>query len=216
MDKTLIDRVPSDTIIVIGRQFGSGGRRIGKALAEALGFKYYDKELLSEAAAELGFSHEIFQKNDEKKPTALSSLLLGAFGVTEQFGPGTLSGEGIYKEQSHVIESLAQRHGCVIVGRTADYIMRGHPHLVSIFLHAPVEYRSRLICDRKDAGCMEKAAELARKRDRERESYYNYFTGRRWGAASNYDLTLDASQMSPEEAAEVIVTYVASKLQNKN
>ncbi|MDE6218586.1 MAG: cytidylate kinase-like family protein [Muribaculaceae bacterium] len=201
-------RLPEDLIIVIGRQFGSGGRRTGRSLATRLGLRYYDKELLSEGASEFGFSPEILARADEKKPSLLSQFFCSAFGMHDNYGPETLSGEGLYKVQSNVIRKIGERGGCVIVGRTADYILRDHDHLVSIFLHAPLSHRVTAICKRGDAPDCRKAEEKARKADKQREEYYNYFTGRRWGTASNYDFTLDASQMDEEEAASLIEEYL--------
>lgn len=184
-------------VIVIGRQFGCGGRKIGRQIADAFGVPYYDKELLSKAAEEMGFSKDIFSRADEKRPSMMRSLLhlnYGAYGAA--YEPGTLSGESLYKAQSSVIRSICDKGSCVIVGRTADYVMREHPRLVSVFIHAPIDTRVKEIIARGDAKGVDEAIELANKFDRNRESYYNYFTNRHWGTASNYDLTFDSSRFS--------------------
>lgn len=200
----------SGYVIVIGRQFGSGGRRIGRALAERLGIAYYDKTLLSEAAAKLGFNKEIFANADERKPSFLSSLTGLSFGADSWSSPG-LSSEKIYLAQSRAIRDIISRKPCVIVGRTADYIGRDLPNLISIFLHSPIEKRARHIMERGDSPSVKEAIELARKRDKEREGYYNYYTGRHWGVADNYHLSIDSSSMSDNNIIDIIVAYLEKR-----
>lgn len=191
-------------LIVIGRQFGSGGRYIGRLLAEDLGFGYYDRELLSEAAGDCGFSADIFTCADERPPSPLRSLLHLDYGYPDIHNPSTLSCEGIYKAQSEVIRKICARESCVIVGRTADYVMRDHPGLLSVFLHAPLADRCRRIVARGDCLTEREAADMARKNDRKRSDYYNYFTGRRWGHADNYDISLNASRIEARQLVAVI------------
>lgn len=205
------DNCPDGCVIVIGRQFGSGGRRIGKKVAERLGFGYYDKELLSKAADSLGFSPDIFVAADEKRPSPLRSLLQGVYGIADNFHTTTMSGERLYRAQSDVIKKICSLRSCVIVGRTADYVLRDNPRLASVFLHAPVEHRARMIVDRCDAASIDSAVELARKRDHDRESYYNYFTGRHWGEASNYHLSLDSSAVCEETLITIITDFASAK-----
>lgn len=198
-------------IIVIGRSFGAGGRAIGKLLSSYLSIPYYDNELLKAAAEEFGFSSSVFASVDEKRPSWLKRLLTLSYGVQENYNPEALSSETLYQAQSRVIRSIADKGPCIFVGRTADYILRDYPGVISIFLHAPLEYRAAKIMARGDASSKEEALELARLRDRERESYYNYFTGRKWGSAPNYTLSLDSSQSSPERLVDVILTYSGLK-----
>lgn len=196
-------------IIVIGRQYGAGGRRLGKRLGEILGIPYYDKELLSEAADDFGFAKEIFMKADEKKPSFMRSLLSFNYGSNSaQYTEGTLSDESIYEIQSRVIRKICEKGPCVIVGRTADYVMRHHPGLISVFVHAPQELRARTVLERKEAASMDEAIDKARKFDRMRERYYNYFTNRKWGAAANYDLTVDSSIFNIEEICGIILKHI--------
>lgn len=197
----------NDFIIVIGRQYGAGGRKLGKRLAETLNVPYYDKELLSEAADALGFSKELFLKADEKKPSILRSFLSFNYGSpSASFSSYTLTDDNLYRAQSDVIKSICEKGSCVIVGRTADYVMRDHPGLLSIFVHAPEEHRAKAILERGEAKSMEEALEKARKFDRSRESYYNYFTNRHWGHADNYDLTFNSSRLSPEAILPLILS----------
>ncbi len=197
----------NDFIIVIGRQYGAGGRKLGKRLAETLNVPYYDKELLSEAADALGFSKELFLKADEKKPSILRSFLSFNYGSpSASFSSYTLTDDNLYRAQSDVIKSICEKGSCVIVGRTADYVMREHPGLLSIFVHAPEEHRAKAILERGEAKSMEEALEKARKFDRSRESYYNYFTNRHWGRADNYDLTFNSSRLSTEALLPLILS----------
>lgn len=191
-------------IIVIGRSFGAGGRALGHELARLMDLTYYDNELLSAAASKLGFENEIFARADEKRPSFFRRFVTRSYGVQETFTPDTLSGESLYEAQSRVIKEVAGAGGCVIVGRTADYILRDHPSLTSIFLHAPKTFRASKILERGDAADLKSALELARKCDREREAYYNYFTGRKWGHSENYHYTFDSSKIPPRKIAEVI------------
>ena len=211
MEETALN-IPSDTVIVIGRQFGSGGRSIGKIIARKLGIKYYDSELLSQAAARLGMHPDIFQNHDEKKPSVLRTLIQGLYGIADNFHSVPLNGEIIYQEQSKVIRELCNDGPCVIVGRTADYILRHKPHVLSVFLHSPVEYRAKEIVKRKETQNIEEAVAMAKQKDRSRESYYNFFTGSNsWGKADNYDLSVDTSNLGFEEVADFIINIARSK-----
>ena len=119
-------QLPADLTVVVGRQFGSGGRRIGRRLAARLGLTYYDKEVLSEASQRFGFSQTIFARYDEKRPSAIRSFLSNAFGVPDSYMQNAMSCESIYAAQSRVISELADEGGCVFVGGSADYILRHH------------------------------------------------------------------------------------------
>lgn len=198
--------LPSRFLIVIGRQYGSGGRRIGRYIADALGIPYYDKTLLREAAQRLGFEERVFRDVDEKRPSFLRSLLQLNYGSqTSDYSGSGLGDEGIYELQSRVIKQLCEEGPCVIVGRTADYVMRDFPSMVSLFLHAPDECRAAAIVARGDAADIEEALDKAKKEDRKRESYYNYFTNRRWGHAANYHLCVDSSRCTPAGVLAMVI-----------
>lgn len=211
-----LDHPLSQSIIVIGREFGSGGRRIGKMLAHKLQSRYYDKELLAEAAQSIGYAPEIFAAHDERKPSPLRTLLQGIYGIADNFHDTSICGESLYRAQSDVIRKICETDSCVIVGRTADYIMRHHPGLVSVFLHAPAETRARMIVERGEANDIPTAMEMARRRDKERERYYNYYTGGNWGKASNYHLTIDASSLTEDQIVEIIIKYAEGKKRNSH
>lgn len=201
-------KIPGDLVVVIGREFGSGGRTVGRKVADNLGIAYYDKELLNKAAHNHGLDPTLFEEADEKRPSPFRALVQGMFGVPDNFHTTSMSREQLYACQSEAIKKICAEGPCVIVGRTADYVMRECPSLVSVFLHAPVEKRARMILDRGESQSIAEASEKARRRDRERESYYNYFTGRVWGKASNYHLTIDTSKLSENEITEIILAYV--------
>ena len=202
MDKTgkQTDRTPADRerfLIEVGRQYGAGGRQIGRYLAEKLGVTYYDKTLLSETAKSLGYAPDLFEKADERRPSILRSLLWFNYGSTsDAVQSSQMSAEDIYRFQSEVIKNICGRESCVIVGRTADYVMRHHPRMLSIFLHAPVEERAKRVMGRGETRSDKEAADMVVKHDKARESYYNYFTNRHWGQASNYHLCIDSSRTS--------------------
>lgn len=212
-ETSIQDQSPA-IVVVIGRQFGSGGRRIGRKVADLLGIEYYDTELISEAAERLGYAKEIFVAHDEKKPNALWALLQGAYGIADNFHDVGICGERMYTEQSRAIRDICSRKSCVVVGRTADFILRDNPRLISVFLHSPLDNRALSIVKRGEAESVAEAMEMARKKDKERESYYNYYTGGNdWGKAANYDLTVDSSNLTEDEVANLIVSYTKKKIE---
>ncbi len=199
-------------IIVIGRQYGGGGRKVGRMVADRLGIPYYDRELLAQAAVEMGYDEEIFNRADEKRPSLLRSLLHLNYGVTASYyADQSLSAEQLYNAQSRVIRKICDRGPCVIVGRTADYIMRLHPGLVSVFLHSPLDIRANALVERGDVADLGHARDIALKIDRQREDYYNYFTNGRWGHADNYHLTVDSSKFTADEIVEMIINNLKKR-----
>lgn len=199
----------SSFVIVIGREFGSGGSRIGKKLAECLGVPYYDKTLLRAAAERLGYSPRIFERKDERRPSFIRSLLSFTYGASVAGGnDSSLSDEKIYEFQSRVISELAAKGSCVIVGRTADYILRDKPGLISVFIHAPLSVRAELVASRGENLSVEDAGREAQRVDHERESYYNYYTNRPWGKCANYHASFDSSVISDESIISAITSML--------
>ena len=191
-------------MVTIGRQFGSGGREIGRLVADKLGITYYDKELLIEAARQSGVSEHIFEAADERSPRFFANIWsfnLGLNSGSYFMGDTPLSDDHIYRAQSEVMTTLADRGPCVIVGRTADYVLRNHCRVVSVFIHAS---------SRGDCSNEEQARSLMEKKNRLRAEYYNFYTDKRWGEAASYDLTIDSSLLGTEATAELIVQFVRS------
>lgn len=198
-------------VIVIGRQYGSGGRRLAETLARRLNMNFYDKKLLAKASESYGFQPGIFAQADEKKPSPLRSFLSHSYGLGDSYGMETLSSEKIYEAQCKVIRNICEKENCIIVGRTADRVMRDNPNMVSIFLHAPVEHRARLILERNDASSISEAIDLANHNDRQRKKYYDYFTEGNWGQADNYHLCIDSSLLTLDQAADIILSYLSAR-----
>lgn len=199
-------------VITVGRQFGSGGRELGRKLADRLGFKYYDKELLREAAQHAGVSEEFFKRNDERFPSFLNGIFSFAFGLNPvncYAGSTSISDDSLYRAQSDFIHTLADKENCVIVGRTADYVLRDHAGLVNIFVHAPLESCAHRIMGRDEENLtLEKAKSKAQKMNKLRANYYNFYTDKTWGAAESYDLSIDTSLMPMDQVVEVVVDYL--------
>ncbi len=202
-------------VITIGRQYGSGGREIGRLVADALGIKYYDKELLMESSKASGVKPEVFEAADERTPSFFSNIWsfnLGFNTGSYLLGSSPISDEKIYAAQSNVMKTLAQNSSCLIVGRSADYVLRNHPGLISIFIHSSIEDRILRIMNRRGIDSAEKAREIAEKKDKLRASYYNFYTDKVWGEAAGYDLSIDSSKLSADAVADFIVSYVKARL----
>lgn len=199
-------------IVTIGRQFGSGGREIGKRLAERLGISYYDKELLQLAAKESGLCPELFEKADEKASGGFLQALAMGFSMNGTvYQPNDYYTDvTLFQVQSDVIRSLAEEKSCVIVGRCADYLLKDIPHSTHLFIHARPEDRISRLC--RELHVTEKeAAELIRKTDKSRANYYNYYTDKVWGAAESYHLCLDSSVLGVEGSIALLESFVRRK-----
>ena len=198
-------------VITVGRQFGSGGRELARALADELDIAYYDKELLAESAKLSGIEPEFFEQKDERFPSFLHGIFSFTMGVTPMCyytGGGSITDDSLYKAVSDFITSEAEKRSFVVVGRTADYILRNHPRVVNIFLHAPMEECVKRIMKRGDKPTEEKARAMAEKTNKLRANYYNFYTDKTWGDASSYDLTIDSSLLPMDDVAEVIIEYI--------
>ena len=202
-------------VITIGRQFGSGGRELAKMLAERFSIAYYDKQLLAEAARHAGVDEGFFERSDEcfpKFPGRGMSFNMGLSSLP-WYTPSSISDEAIYRDMSDVIKEIADRGPCVIVGRSADYVLRNHPvPVINIFLHATMEDRVARILRRGDTLKESDARALAEKTNRLRANYYNFYTDKRWGDAASYDLCLSTSQLSMEAITDVIAAYIHARL----
>lgn len=196
-------------VIIIGRQFGSGGRRIGRLLAERFGVPFFDRELLREAATHMGYATEVFSDTDERRPSPFRSVASHLFGVADSYGSSPMSREEIYRSQCDVIREIGTRpEGCVIVGRSADFVLRDVPGRVSIFFHAPDAWRAARIVARGDAASEDEAIAKARRMDSRRAAFYDYFTPNKWGVAATYDLCIDSSALSDEDLLALIELFI--------
>ncbi|MBR1905931.1 MAG: cytidylate kinase-like family protein [Clostridiales bacterium] len=190
-------------IISIGRSFGAGGKTIGKLVADSLNIPYYDSELLKETAKNSGLSEKYLESVDEKDITD-AALYMSVGFMTPSY---TSIRQIAANAQSEVIEKIASEGPCVIVGRRANEILKDRKNVVSIFVTASVEYRTKRIMERE--GIDEKAARKKVLRvDKERAAYYNQFGGDNWGYASTYDLCINTETFGDEKAAEMIVKLV--------
>ena len=200
-------------IINVGRQLGSGGRDIGRMLAQEFGATYYDKELLNLAAQESGFSKEFFERNDERKGFLRSFLHLPyAIGSSStNFYQNNFSQEGLFKFQSDAIRKAAQEGSCVFLGRCADYVLRDFNDVVNVFITASLDFRIENVSKKQGIG-REEAMKLIENGERERANYYNYFTGKQWGHATSYDLCIDSSAIGIAETVRIISDFVRKKL----
>lgn len=196
-------------VITIGREFGSGGRQIGRQLASLLNIAFYDKELIEEASRRSGVSTDFLERADEKAPNLLDYALLGNWG-----NENVLSNGNFYVLQSNVILSLAHENSCVIVGRSADYILRNHPNCINLFIHAPESFRQQQVCDRLKVSA-EEALSLMEKHDRSRAKYYNFYTDKVWGKAASYHLSIDSSVLGLEATANYLKAFIEQVLAKK-
>lgn len=194
-------------VITISRQFGSGGHEIGERLARQLDVPFYDKALIAMAAKQSGLSEEVFAHADEK---ATSSLLYSMVMGNYSFGarvPGINEmpiNDKLFIIQSDIIKKAAAEGPCVVIGRCADYILREHANCMNVFVHANKEDRIRRSVAKKD--CEErKAADFVTKKDKQRANYYNFYSNKRWDDLQNYDITIDTSRFSLDEAVELLI-----------
>ena len=201
-----------NTIITIGRQFGSGGREIGEKVAKHFDIKYFDKELLTRAASESGYCHEMIQTHDER-PT--NSFLYNLVMDTYSFGYNSSSfvdmpiSHKIFLAQFDTIKKIASEGPCVIVGRCADYALEGMDNVLNIFIYANEESKIERVMERfSDITSRDKALEMLVKKDKQRQSYYNYYSSKKWGRADSYDLCINSDILGLDGTADFICQYV--------
>ncbi len=203
----------TNTIITIGRQYGSAGREIGYKVADALDIKLYDKEMLDRAAKESGICQELFETHDEKPTNSfLYSLVMDTYSLGYTSGSYTDMpiNHKVFLAQFDAIKKIADGGPCILVGRCADYALEEYDNVISLFIHAGLDARIRRIAriyDLTDA----KAKDLIIKTDKKRASYYNYYSNKKWGAADSYDMCLNSSMLGIDGTAEAIIKLVELK-----
>ena len=201
-------------IITISREFGSGGRTMGRKIAEKLGIPFYDKELVDQIAMESGFAPKFVEEHGEHSPTG--SFFSYAFAP--QGVPGIMNGlstaDFLWNIQCNVILQLADQGPCVIVGRNADYILKDRPDALHIYVFADAPYRAERIV--RLYGESEKSPEQRlNEKDKRRRVNYQHYTGRTWGMAQNYDLCLDTGVLGEDYCAEIVVNAVLNSRKEK-
>lgn len=197
----------SRTVITIARQYGSGGREIGEMLAKKLNVPYYDKELIALAAKKSGLSEEVFRQADERATSSLLySLVMGTYG----YGGGVAGmndmpiNDKLFLIQADIIRKAAEEGSCVIVGRCADYVLRERKDCLRVFIHADRDSRLRRAVEKYGIDPA-KVSDFLTKKDKQRANYYNFYTNKKWDALQNYDLTIDSSVFTPEQAVDLII-----------
>ncbi|WP_367565682.1 AAA family ATPase [Lacrimispora sp.] len=201
-------------VITIGRQCGSSGKIIGQRLAEELGIKCYDKELLALSAKKSGLSEELFQTHDERPTNSfLYSLVMDTYpmGMAASGHLDMPINHKLFLAQFNTIKQLAEEESCVIVGRCADYALAENPNLVSVFITASDEDRISSIKElyQIDEG---KARDIMIKTDKKRSSYYNYYSDKKWGDVKSYDLCINRSAVGVEGAVRMIRSFADAKM----
>ena len=205
-------------IITIGRQSGSGGKKIGEMLAEKLGVKCYDKELLAQAAKHSGLCEELFEKHDERPTSSfLYSLVMDSYsmGYTATGYSDMPINHKIFLAQFDTIKKLANEESCVIVGRCADYALADYPNTVSVFVTGNDEDKLKSIKNLYNVDDA-KAKDIMVKTDKKRSSYYNYYSSKKWGDSRSYDMCINSSVLGPDGTADMIIAFAKAKeAQNK-
>lgn len=200
----------NDIVITISRMYGSGGRTVAQMLSERLGIPYYDKDLIRLASEDSGISEALFANADEKVKHSTIFRIAKSVYNGELIPPESkdfTSNRNLFNFQAKVIKKLAETESCVIVGRCAEYILRDYENVLSVFIHAPEDF------------CLEKAAEkhsmplkeleeFVKRTNKQKEYYHEYYTGRNWADARNYDLCLDSSKLGFERCVEEIIAYM--------
>lgn len=200
-------------VITIARGYGSGGRTIGKMLAEDLSIPYYDRNLLRLASDDSGINEQLFIDADEKLKSTLLYKVAKKIYKGEIIPPDRddfISNENLFNYQAKIIKELAEKESCIIIGRCADYILKDFENVISVYIHAPLE------------ACVQGVEKIAPVKnpkqyilttDKRRAAYYHYFTGQDWKDANNYDLCLDSSVLGYEKCIEVIKAYLKIKME---
>ena len=194
-------------LITISREFGSGGRTIGRMVAEKLGIPFYDKELVDHVALESGFAPQYIEEHGEHSP----SKSIFSYAFAHQSVPGIMNGlstaDFLWNVQCGVILQLAEKEPCVIVGRNADYILKDREDCLHVFIHADKEFRADRIV-RLYGESEKRPMERLNEKDKRRSVNYRHYTGRTWGDAQNYDICLDSSKLGIEKCVEIILSLM--------
>lgn len=203
-------------VITIGRQFGSGGRDVGEKVAEYFNIPFYDKELVEMAAQKSNLSKEALKEVDEHATNSfLYSLASGNYSLRGLNAPIYYEmpiNDKLFIAQAEVIKEIAKKGSCVIVGRCADYVLENeNVNLLNVFIHGSVDYRSKRVMEALGLS-QAKARDKVVKTDKQRRTYYDYYTSRDWGVMTNYDLCVNAEKFGIDGAANLIINYAKTKI----
>ena len=194
-------------IITIARQYGSGGREIGERVAEMLGIPIYDKELIKDAATKGSLNEDIIKNADESAANSLLyTLAMGSnvLGTTMHFGYKMPINDKLFILQSEAIKEYANNGSCVIIGRCADYVLRDEPNTLKIFIYGDLDHRKARVAERHPEIKSTQLVDVINKTDKRRASYYNFYTGNKWGKYDNYDMAVNSSTLGIDHTAQII------------
>ena len=202
-------------IITIARGYGSGGKTIGKMLAEKLNISYYNRELLRMASDESGIHERLFGEADERvRPGLFKSSGVYKGELLPPESDDFVSDDNLFNYQAKVIKELAERESCVIVGRCADFVLAGRQNVIRLYVHAPFESCVKTVMEMYGMSRRE-AEKVITATDRHRSAYYKYYTGRQWNDAGNYDLCLNSAELGFEKCVEIVEAYLNIRFQNQ-
>lgn len=200
------------TVITIGRQYGSAGHEIGEKVAKYFNVPFYDKKILTRAAKDSGFCEEMIQNHDER-PT--NSFLYTLVMDTYSFGYNSSSfvdmpiSHKVFLAQFDAIKSFADEGPCVIVGRCADYALADYDNVLNIFIYSDDDFRAKYLMEHdKSIKSLEDAKDIFVKKDKQRQSYYNYYSTKKWGRAESYDLCINSAKLGIEGTVKFITQYI--------
>ena len=204
-------------IITIARQYGSGGREIGEKVAAALGIPLYDKEIIKEAAAQSDLHVDVIKKSEE---TAANSLLYtlamgsNVFGASMSFGYKMPLNDKLFILQSDIIKNYAKEGSCVVIGRCGDYVLRDESNLLRVFVFGDLEHRKERVLARHPEVKATQIVDIISKTDKRRASYYNFYTGQKWGKYDNYDLTVNSSTLGIDGIVTTVVDLAKKMMED--
>ena len=198
-------------IITIARQYGSGGREIGERIAKALGIPLYDKEIINDAAAKGELNTDVIKNADESAANSLLyTLAMGSnvIGTTMHFGYKMPINDRLFLLQSEVIKEYAAKGSCVVIGRCSDYVLKDEKNVLRLFIYGDIEHRRQRIAERHPELKSSQIIDSINKTDKRRSSYYNFYTGNKWGKYDNYDMAINSSTLGIEGTAQIIVAAI--------
>lgn len=191
----------ANKVITISRQYGSGGREIGERLAEALGVEFFDNKLLEVAAKNSGIHQSHFEENDEKRSNSLLYLLSTTYGQG-----GVPFDDSLFFAKLEAIRKIASEESCVIMGRCSDYALKDFSNVLNVFISAPFEARVKR-AEEVYGITAKHSADYVKRIDKQRTSYYNYYTDKRWGQPQNYHLCIDSTALGIEGTTAAIIRF---------